>query len=348
MIRLLLFAILALTGIVSAQADHRSPLTTPLPPSRPLTAEQLTDLQRQAYTLMRKGKFDLAGARLDRVYNAVPATQRSRALVLNHAILDLVQKRLVMRGMKDLADYLAQHRGDDEEATNILGALLEMAAGKPGVKAGAMWQAAFREWDRRNFVLDHSRPGWRRWGVMWVSEEEQNMRDARREGLRQAIIEQADRIDRQAVYINSLIEQHQRVSRSRSTYGYLQGYVQQVQSNPTLELLRNGTSGSGGGGVTDAPLRPELEDRLSVQQIEADIAAAVQDLQLEQSHYRDLEKQEEVFRPTWPTRFDPVDPDAPPPAPPATTAPAATRPAYDASPGGLYDGAVPAQPGKVQ
>src|SRR5438034_406927 len=112
-------------GICAAQSTRPAPSPYASPSDRPaLTDEQLNDLHRQAFALMRAGKFDRAGERLERLYRAIPPAQRSRALVLNHAILDLVQKRLVMRGVKDLVDYLTQHRADDELATNILGASL--------------------------------------------------------------------------------------------------------------------------------------------------------------------------------------------------------------------------------
>src|SRR5207249_12096514 len=111
-----------------------------------------------------------------------------------------------------LADRRPRHRAADEWATSILGAALSLAAASPRVKASRPWQTAFQEWNRRNFILDHSRPSWRRWGVLWVSEDEQRTREARHADVRQAIVDHADRIDRLANNINSLIVQHQNAS----------------------------------------------------------------------------------------------------------------------------------------
>jgi hypothetical protein len=330
MIRSFVVAVVALAAIVSAQTTQPAPV--PSMANRQLTPEQLDDLHRQAFALMRQGKFDRAGERLHRVYAAVPPDQRSRALVLNHAILDLVQKRLVMRGVKDLLDYLKQHRADDEVATNILGASLDMGAANPRVKSGPLWQAAFKEWERRNFILDHSRPGWRRWGVLWVSEQEQRTRELRQADLKQAVIDQADRIDRLAIHINSLIAQYQNAARTAVAYGNLSTYLQQVQVNPTLDWLQRQTTGAGPAATSGQT----LGGWMSTREIDAEIQNAMLDLQVEQKRLRDLTAREEVFRPSWPTKFDPIDPDAPEPAAAATTMPAATQPASETSPGGLY------------
>jgi hypothetical protein len=109
------------------------PLSSLLQPSHPrapvaggsLTPAQLDELHRQAVALLRDGKTDKALAAFDRVYNATPADQRSRPLVLNRAIFDMVQKRYVVRGLRDLTAYLTKHREEDELATNRAGRVHE-------------------------------------------------------------------------------------------------------------------------------------------------------------------------------------------------------------------------------
>src|SRR6266496_939354 len=153
-------------------------LVVATPSTRPAAAPQLSareihDLHVQAVALMRQNQYNQAADFLEKVYNAVALEKRDRALVLNHAILDLAQKRFVMRGMRDLSAYLIKHRDEDEPGMNILGALLNTAiVDQPTLKSGALWQSAFKEWDRRNYVLDHSRKGWRRWGTRWIDDDE--------------------------------------------------------------------------------------------------------------------------------------------------------------------------------
>src|SRR5438552_2883262 len=67
-------------------------------------------------------------------------------------------------------------------------------------------------------------------------------RQARHADLRQAIVDQADRIDRLANNINSLIVQHQNAARSAVAYGNLVNYLQQVQANPGLDWLQRQTT----------------------------------------------------------------------------------------------------------
>src|SRR5439155_19836582 len=120
-------------------------------------------------------------------------------------------------------------------------------------------------------------------------------------------------------------------------------YLQQVQANPGLDWLQRQTTSTS---TADAAGQG-LDAWMSARQIADDITQAMQDLQMEQGRLRELYRREEVFRPDWPTKFDPVDPDAPPPATPpgpASTMPAATQPGDAASPRGLYGDAPTAPP----
>src|SRR4051812_14823025 len=176
-------------------AFAKSPTTGPTT-ANSLTPQQIDDLHREAVELMCDGKYSKAEQVFDRAYDAVPAAQRSRPLVLNRAILDLMRKSFIMRGVRDLNEYLTKHRGEDELATNVLGAALNVAAEDPRLKSSAAWQAAYREWDRRNYLLDHSRAGWRRWGTRWISDADTKARETQVADLRKAIDDQSAYIAR--------------------------------------------------------------------------------------------------------------------------------------------------------
>src|SRR6185437_6368848 len=85
------------------------------------TAPTALELETQAFDWMGKGNYPKARFALDRAYQLTPVAQRNRAMVLNRAILDVTQKSLVMRGLKELSAYLIMRPQEDEEATNILG-----------------------------------------------------------------------------------------------------------------------------------------------------------------------------------------------------------------------------------
>src|SRR5438874_1624800 len=102
--------------------------TRPAAVATPLSPSQLEQLHLQAVELMRQGDFAHATDPLEKVWNALPPDKRPRALVLNHAVLDLTQKKFAMRGVRDLSAYLTRHREDDEPATNLLAALLNATA----------------------------------------------------------------------------------------------------------------------------------------------------------------------------------------------------------------------------
>src|SRR5688500_4920332 len=66
--------------------------TSPQPASRPAlspaTRPSPEQLHAQAHEFMRQGKFDKATPLLNRAYKETPASERTRALVLNRALLD--------------------------------------------------------------------------------------------------------------------------------------------------------------------------------------------------------------------------------------------------------------------
>src|SRR6476660_5788118 len=81
----------------------------------------------QGVQLMRGGQFEKARPILEKLYESTPPAQRSRPLVIDHAILDMTQKVYAARAVKDLMQYFASHSVNDEAATNVLGASLNIA-----------------------------------------------------------------------------------------------------------------------------------------------------------------------------------------------------------------------------
>ena len=222
--------------------------TTAAPATRP-SAEAL---HAQAVELMRQDQLDKALEQMDKAYAVTPATERNRPLVLNRAILDLRLRLNVMRAVRELHAYLVDRPEPDEEAHNILGAALNVAAASPRVKNGAVWQAAFREWERRNDEMDASRPGFRRWGAQWLSEQEYEASQDDRVALQRAADEQQARVDQAQTRVETLRLRHQalvaadQAERQRRLSDWaeqqdlirdLRGYEQQVRSYETQKRL---------------------------------------------------------------------------------------------------------------
>ena len=198
----------------------------------PATKPSAADLHAQAYQLMLDGDFAKAKPLLEQAYQLTPLKERNRALVLNRAILDMTQRTFVMRAIRDLTTYLTKNRGEDELATNILGGALNLAATDPKLKEGGLWQSAFKEWDRRNYVLDHSRPGFRRWGAQWVGDEELKQIRADQDHLKQLVMDQQDAVNRAAERTNALIDQYEAANNQYNAFAPLVGAIQNTMMTP--------------------------------------------------------------------------------------------------------------------
>ncbi len=187
-------------------------LAVATPSTRPAAAPQLSareihDLHVQAVALMRQNQYNQAADFLEKVYNAVALEKRDRALVLNHAILDLTQKRFVMRGMRDLSAYLIKHRDEDEPGMNILGALLNTAiVDQPTLKSGALWQS----------------------------------------DLKRAADEQADVVNRAIFRLQSLAEQQANAFAEADKYNRLRNFLQQVQTDPLASPMQKASASQNG------------------------------------------------------------------------------------------------------
>src|SRR4051812_7345588 len=210
-----------------------------------------------------------------------------------------------MRAVKDLNAYLTKHRAEDEYATNLFGGALNVAAQDPALKRADLWQTAFREWDRRNYLLDHSRPGWRRWGTRWVSDDEYKVIKAKQEELRQSVVDAQERVNRSSERAASLVEQYQNATKVRDAFASLASFLRSgsYNSQATWNLLAAGQTtpmqtAAAHFAEADASMRqlgPDAE--LACKEYERDFRAL-------------LVLMNKVIRPEWPTRFEPVDPDS--------------------------------------
>ena len=238
----------------------------------------------QAYELMRAEKFGKATPLLEQVYRGVPVltAQRPRALVINHAILDLVQRVNVMRAVRDLNDYLAVRDQPDELATNVLGSARDLAARNPRFASTPLFASTQNVWQRHNNMLEASQPGSHLWGGKWLTPREYERLQAERLAADQRIA------DVQAVVeqLNVLIEQQ---------HEYAAEYERQVTEYQHSE--------------EDSPEAKwwYAARRGATARRKAAELTAGRDYDVKLLEYL---KRTIIPRPTWPTRYAPVDPNA--------------------------------------
>ena len=264
---------------------------------------------------MRQEKFDKATPLLNRAYNETPAAQRSRPLILNRALLDLVQKGNLPRAIKDLNQYFARNAAPDEQASNLLGSILELAAQNPRWRDGPLYAEAFREFARREATLERHRPGFRRWGPKWITQAEFDEIRRKDRDLSLQIQEQGAVVSRITATVTTLTNQYNNAAtraRGFANHVHVRRYNDPIVINPT-----------------PCPICAAMaEAGQSVKEISADLNVATDELTRATRTFQQLQLR--TVKPTWPTRYEPIDPDAPPPKPPehpALAALAATEPA---------------------
>jgi len=262
---------------------------------------------------MRDNKYDKAGPLLEKIYNATPADQRSRALVLNHAIIDLTKKVYVMRALRDLDEYLTKHRAEDEQGTNILGAALNIAADNPSLKRGPIWQSAYREWNRRNYVMDHSRPGSHRWGVRWISDQEYEKLQKKRSDLDDAIARQEEVVRDESERLDDLARRQAGSAADAMGVNDIRQFVQTVLNDPYADASQKLAAG----GVNMRSRGEQMESLAHANELYKWCQQQLAEVKKQQAILRELYATRIV--PDWPTRFDPIEANQP-------TAAAATEP----------------------
>src|SRR5688572_19830089 len=101
MIRFVLAILFPAAAAIAAPVPAAPPPIAPAP-APPATRPSPHEFHVQAYEFMRVGKWERASPLLARAYNDTPPAQRTRALVLNRAIMDLAQRQNLLRGIQDL------------------------------------------------------------------------------------------------------------------------------------------------------------------------------------------------------------------------------------------------------
>jgi hypothetical protein len=291
-------------------------------------------LQSSAIELMRQRQFAKARAALEQAYDRTPPEKRTRPLILNRAILDVTLKDNAMRAVRELGEYLKANRDIDVPATDILGSALNLGARTPRIKQGPLWQAMFREWDRRNFELEYARPGYHRFGGRWIDEQEYLDLQAKREDLKQAIADKYDRVMRawwnlgaaqmrldqamsdQSYYQNAIMDDNNLSTRDR-----LRGRERAGQAGVQLDdpILRGQSLGAASTGITQQAA--VAAQRSVLRRATQEHGQAKGEYMAEFADYQRLKGK--VLIPEWPMRFDPVEmteltaPPLPPPDPKA-------------------------------
>ncbi|MEA2708206.1 MAG: hypothetical protein QOF78_807, partial [Phycisphaerales bacterium] len=306
MIRVFALAVFLAAPLASAQL---APATrAAVPTTRPSPEE----LHAQAYQLMRQEKFDMATPLLNRAYNETAAKQRTRPLILNRALLDLVQKGNLPRAINDISQHFARNSAPDEEASNLLGSLLQLAADNPRWRDGPIYADGFREFARREAVLERHRTGYKRWGTKWITQAEFDEIKRKDKELVEQIDAQGRVVSRLTMTVTTLTDQYNiAATRARGFANHIH-----VGINPTSCAL----------------CAEMAEAGRNATEISADLHVASGELKRATTTYQRLQRR--TAKPTWPTRYPPIDPDAPPPKPPehpALTALAATAPAAAAN-----------------
>jgi tetratricopeptide (TPR) repeat protein len=129
---------------------------------------QLACLQGLGICYMALSRYDKAIEPLERAYLS---PQRGRSLILNRAIVDLVQKTNIARGIKEVKDLLARETAPDEIALNVLGASLGHSGMDEHFSQTAYFQGVAAFYDAKNKELEATRSGDARWGTEWLSRE---------------------------------------------------------------------------------------------------------------------------------------------------------------------------------
>jgi tetratricopeptide (TPR) repeat protein len=127
---------------------------------------QLACLQGLGICYMALNRYDKAIEPLERAYLS---TQHGRSLIINRAIVDLVQKANIARGIKEVKDFLAKQNVPDEVALNVLGASLGHSGMDEHFSQTPYFQSVATFYETKSNELESTRSGEARWGTEWLS-----------------------------------------------------------------------------------------------------------------------------------------------------------------------------------
>lgn len=144
--------------------EFEKALPKPLP-VKLQSADAINMFHCRGFAYLKLGQLDKAKPALERAYNG---TKTNRSLIINHAVIDILQKTNAMRAVNDLKKYAILHP-EDELAVNLWGMALDRAA--TGRKLIGIEQHA-KDYLAVDAILQKTRPGFKRWGTEWISEKE--------------------------------------------------------------------------------------------------------------------------------------------------------------------------------
>jgi hypothetical protein len=177
----------SLTSQIATLETPDSAATPTSPATRPDATRpddvDLDDLHAQAVVLMRANRYDKARPLLQKVFDAKPFSQQSPSFVVNYCLLDAKQKANSMRAVKNLMDYFGERtESPGEKPVNLLAIALNNAVqSNPRVAQAPLFKAASARFEQLNAQLEATRPGYKRWGVEWVSPEDYRVRKLARD-----------------------------------------------------------------------------------------------------------------------------------------------------------------------
>jgi hypothetical protein len=281
--------------------DPAPTATRPVASTAPATSRPTkppAQLLAEAYDLMQAGKIDKAAPLFEQIRRQTPPPQRSRAMVLDAAIVDYTQNVNVQRAVKELSAYVAT-APLDEMATDLLGAADRKANDRaPRYLTTPVSRDAQRVLADSVSQLQAKRPEMHKWGKQWVTDSVfASIQEAREAAQRD--YEQAMKTVTDAKQQIAACEQRLNAARNIDTAGppppagASNDLSRQVAAQKRFERER------------DARLAQEemsrAQERLKTAQADADAALA------------------RVPKPDWPTVFEPVPPEGAAVTMPATT-----------------------------
>jgi hypothetical protein len=179
-------------------------------------------------------------------------------------------------------------------------------------------------------VLERYRPGFKRWGPKWISEKEYDDIKIRDRELEAQLTEQAAVLNRVGAEIKTATAQYNTAYAQAlgfSNHVHVSGNPNGLKKKPTSIYGLNQV-------VTDANdcalCRAMNEATSTANDLGAELQALGKEQTREQARYDDLKKR--LTKPTWPARFPPIDPNAPPPKPPDNLANVPVDPAVAPAP----------------
>jgi hypothetical protein len=94
--------------------------------------------------------------------------KRNRSIILNSAVVDIVDKKTGVHAVNTLRAFVATHP-EDEQALDLLGSAIKTSTEEfPKVDMAA----AVSDYNKANARLEKAKPGMKHWGAKWMTEKD--------------------------------------------------------------------------------------------------------------------------------------------------------------------------------